>query len=284
LKKTLLIIITAASILGLVPATGRAETVTQQQTVSTPFSGPQTAASSTNTASSVTVTPQQAAMTSGDSGQSASSSLSLPSLGATQPQQAAMLPGANKLSPAYPMNIPKSLQNSLSSLSGKESAAPTSASDAAVSAAPETKSSETENTPTPSYLETLINSGDKGLDEAKPLPPLELHLEQFGYNFFDAAPGFSPLTDIPVGPDYVVGPGDSIMMTASGSLEGTWTLEVNRSGEVVLPKVGTVRVWGVPFSDLSHVLETNLSKSFKNCRVSVTMGKLRLILARSPPW
>src|ERR1039457_3195592 len=39
-------------------------------------------------------------------------------------------------------------------------------------------------------------------------------ISQFGYSFFrpDSA-GFAPLTDIPVGPDYIVGAGDRIVLT-----------------------------------------------------------------------
>jgi protein involved in polysaccharide export with SLBB domain len=67
-------------------------------------------------------------------------------------------------------------------------------------------------------------------------------LQQFGYQFFrPAAVGFAPNTDVPIPPEYVLGPCDRIVPTLWGSLEGTYGLEINRSGDVVLPKVGTVR-------------------------------------------
>ena len=135
----------------------------------------------------------------------------------------------------------------------------------------------TEKEVVPSNIEKIINTVDKSLDEATPMPPLQMDITQFGYNFFEAGPGFSPLIDIPVGPDYVVGPGDTITMSIWGSLDGTWPLEVNRSGEIVLPKVGAVRVWGVSYAQLPQVIQNKLAGAFKNFHVNISMGKLRLI-------
>lgn len=149
--------------------------------------------------------------------------------------------------------------------------------EAAVPPAVAEKAHAPEKEASPSRIEKAINMADKALDKAEPLPPLQMQLTQFGYDFFRAAPGFSPLVDIPVGPDYVVGPGDTIILNTWGSLEGTFPLEVNRSGEVVLPKVGAVRVWGVSFGQLPRVIESNLAKTFRNFQINVTMGKLRLI-------
>lgn len=101
---------------------------------------------------------------------------------------------------------------------------------------------------------------------------------QFGYSFFrPEAPAFAPLIDVPVGPDYLVGPGDTIVLTAWGSLDGTYTLEVNRSGELILPKVGPVRVWGVPFGKLTDILKNQLAKVFKDFQLSVNLGKLKMM-------
>ncbi len=112
----------------------------------------------------------------------------------------------------------------------------------------------------------------------RPQPYKVKNLTQFGYNFFSpAATGFAPLTDIPVGPDYVIGPGDRIILNLWGVVEGTYELEVNRSGEIVLPKVGSLKVWGITYGRLSGVLKASLAKNFKDFNLNVTMGKLRVI-------
>jgi len=120
-------------------------------------------------------------------------------------------------------------------------------------------------------------AADEIAEAIKPQPFKIGKLEQFGYSFFRKPGSFAPLLDVPVGPDYVVGPGDTLVVTSSGSLEGTWSLEVNRNGEIILPKVGAVPVLGVPFARVSEVIRANLSKAFVNVQVQVTLGKLRLI-------
>lgn len=104
------------------------------------------------------------------------------------------------------------------------------------------------------------------------------NLTQFGYGFFrPGASGFDPVTDVPVGPDYVVGSGDRLNVTLWGSVDGSYDLEVNRSGEITLPRAGAVKVAGVPFGQLPKLLTAKLSAVYANFQISVTMGKVRLI-------
>jgi polysaccharide export outer membrane protein len=129
-----------------------------------------------------------------------------------------------------------------------------------------------------SPIESAFSAGVVTVDKSAPQPAPARGLVQFGYSFFKPeAPGFAALTDIPVGPDYVIGPGDKVILNAWGSLEGTYELEVNRSGEVVLPKVGAVRVWGVPFERLPGVINARLATVYKDFNTNVTLGSLKLI-------
>ncbi len=99
---------------------------------------------------------------------------------------------------------------------------------------------------------------------------------QFGYSFFRPE-GFAPQTDVPVGDDYVVGPGDSIVLTIWGSQDGTYNLEVNRSGEVTLPSIGNIKVAGSRFSKLPDIFRANISKIYKDFKLAVNIGRLRQI-------
>jgi protein involved in polysaccharide export with SLBB domain len=129
-----------------------------------------------------------------------------------------------------------------------------------------------------SSLEKSVLIDEKAEQKAHPQPYQIKQLLQFGYNFFrPSAPGFSPLTDIPVGADYVIGPGDRIILNLWGSVDGTYELEVNRSGGIFLPRVGNVNVWGITFGRLPGVIKASLSKVFKDFDLNVTMGKLRVI-------
>ncbi len=114
-------------------------------------------------------------------------------------------------------------------------------------------------------------------DRQKPIPFAVNNIFQYGYSFFQGGTPFSPLTDIPVGPEYVIGSGDRIILTAWGSLEGTYELEVNRNGEIALPKVGTIKLQGVTYGRLPQVLKSNLARVFKDFQLSATLGRTRLI-------
>jgi len=129
-----------------------------------------------------------------------------------------------------------------------------------------------------SPIEQSLLTEETTKDNSHPLPYRVKRLNQFGYNFFKpSAGGFSPLTDIPVGADYVVGPGDKIILNLWGSVEGTYELEVNRSGEIFIPRVGNIKVWGVSFGELQNLLKSNLGKIYKDFGLNVTMGKLRVV-------
>jgi len=128
-----------------------------------------------------------------------------------------------------------------------------------------------------SPIEKVLSLGERWVEKSIPQPYHSQLLSQFGYVFFrPSAAGFAPLTDIPVGPDYVIGPGDRIILNLWGSVEGTHELEVTRSGEIVLPRVGSVKVWGITYGRLPDVIRAALAKAYKDYDLNVTMGKLRV--------
>ncbi|NTV76150.1 MAG: polysaccharide export protein, partial [Holophaga sp.] len=103
-----------------------------------------------------------------------------------------------------------------------------------------------------------------------------LDISQFGYDLFSRPPStFAPVEEVPVGPDYVVGPGDEIRVSVWGSIEGQWTSVVDRSGAVTLPKVGIIGVTGLTFEQLRETIRRELSKYYTGFQMNVSMGPLR---------
>jgi polysaccharide export outer membrane protein len=103
-------------------------------------------------------------------------------------------------------------------------------------------------------------------------------LRQFGYSAFSAnVSTFAPVDDIPVGPDYVLGPGDDLTIHIWGSVDSTIVRTVDRNGRIVLPRVGDLRVWGLPFSEAERLIREQLARYFLGFQTSVTMGRLRTI-------
>lgn len=102
-------------------------------------------------------------------------------------------------------------------------------------------------------------------------------VKQFGYELFKEPAAFVSGDRVPVGPDYVVGPGDEIRITIWGNIEGQWNVIVDRDGHITLPKAGILGVTGLTFKELKEMLHQQLSKYYTNFEMNVGMGTLRTI-------
>lgn len=102
-------------------------------------------------------------------------------------------------------------------------------------------------------------------------------LPLYGYAAFEASSDFTPARMSSVPADYAIGPGDEILVAATGVTDLNLRLVVDRTGRITLPKVGTVSLVGVRAADLETFLEKQFSKSFRNFKLSATLGALRSI-------
>jgi polysaccharide export outer membrane protein len=103
-------------------------------------------------------------------------------------------------------------------------------------------------------------------------------LPLFGYNLFAGAPStFAPVENIPVTPDYVIGPGDQLLIRAWGQLDVDYSATVDRNGMINIPKVGSIQVSGIRYQDITNVVRTAVSRNFRNFDLLVTMGRLRAV-------
>src|SRR3989454_11538795 len=110
------------------------------------------------------------------------------------------------------------------------------------------------------------------------LGPFGTPLRQYGYSMFAAnVSTFAPVDDIPVGPDYVLGPGDDLSINVWGAVDSTLIRTVDRNGRIVLPKVGDLRIWGLTFSQADRLIRDELARYFRGFQASVTMGRLRTV-------
>lgn len=103
-------------------------------------------------------------------------------------------------------------------------------------------------------------------------------LPMFGYNLFVGVPStFAPVENIPVTPDYVIGPGDEIMIRAWGQVDIDHRAVVDRNGVINIPQVGNVSVAGIRYQALEGYIKNAVERIFRNFNLSVTMGQLRSI-------
>lgn len=105
---------------------------------------------------------------------------------------------------------------------------------------------------------------------------ISTNISQFGYDLFTRPGGsFTSPSNVPVGPDYVVGPGDGIKITVWGKVEGRWDVIVDRDGNITLPKIGVAGVTGLTFQELKDFLYKEMSRYYTGFEMNVSMGALR---------
>jgi protein involved in polysaccharide export with SLBB domain len=102
-------------------------------------------------------------------------------------------------------------------------------------------------------------------------------LAAFGRDLFRASERLGAVEDAPVGPDYVLGPGDNLVVFVSGASDASWPLTLDREGKVFLPRVGSTFLWGLSFADAEALVRARLATVYRDARVQVSMGRVRAI-------
>ncbi len=106
----------------------------------------------------------------------------------------------------------------------------------------------------------------------------EVTLEPFGYGLFEGVPTtFAPATDIPVPPEYKIGPGDTIDVQLFGKENRQYSLVVNRDGSINFPDIGPINVIGLDFQELKQQLLDRIADSLIGTSAAISMGALRSI-------
>ncbi len=100
----------------------------------------------------------------------------------------------------------------------------------------------------------------------------------FGYDLFTKDPNaFTPITEGPVTADYVLGPGDTLIVQLYGKENTTHNLMVTREGYIQFPNIGPITIAGLTFTQAQDVINTVVSEQMIGVKSSITMGVLRTI-------
>ena len=100
----------------------------------------------------------------------------------------------------------------------------------------------------------------------------------YGAHLFRNPPStFAPLNMVPVTPDYVVGPGDELLIQTWGQVTLNSRFTVDRSGSIYIPQVGALHVSGLKFAQIQEYLKAQMGRVFRNFDLNVNMGQLRSI-------
>jgi len=109
--------------------------------------------------------------------------------------------------------------------------------------------------------------------------PTNRPLERFGLDVFrkgNTNPDYIPM-DLPVGPSYVVGPGDSLSIDLWGGVSQRLLRTVDREGRVGLPEAGPILVSGRTLGEAQETVQRALRTQFRDVSADVSLLRLRSV-------
>lgn len=103
--------------------------------------------------------------------------------------------------------------------------------------------------------------------------------ERFGIDILSSGlrePDLVPM-DLPVGPDYVVGPGDSLAIDLWGGVSQRMLRVVDRQGRISLPEAGPLLVSGKTLGEVQTAVQEVLRSQYRDTSADVSLSRLRTI-------
>jgi protein involved in polysaccharide export with SLBB domain len=105
-------------------------------------------------------------------------------------------------------------------------------------------------------------------------------LERFGAALFrNSSSSDKSSMDVPVGSDYVIGPGDELVIEYWGSSSQKFRSVVDHEGRIVLPEAGAILVAGRTLGEVHELIQKALVTQFRDISVDVSLGRLKTVRA-----
>ena len=120
----------------------------------------------------------------------------------------------------------------------------------------------------PSLYDMYVQAAPRGRD------PERFGLEIFRNGTRDSE---SLPMDLPVGPDYVVGPGDGLSINLWGGVSQRMVRQVDREGRINLPEAGPLLVSGRTLGEVQESVQQVLRTQFRDISADVSLSRLRTI-------
>lgn len=92
---------------------------------------------------------------------------------------------------------------------------------------------------------------------------------------YSSRSGIDAETASAVPADYLLAPGDELVLTVWGSVEADLRLLVDRSGRIHVPRTGSIMVAGSRYADVAGLIQRQMARTFRNFELSVSLGQLR---------
>lgn len=135
----------------------------------------------------------------------------------------------------------------------------------------------------PNSIEVVHQAAPYNLQSLRDLytqvPEQSIRLKRFGSDmFFDRGLSTKQLSvDIPIGPDYILGVGDGLVINLWGGVSQSFSRTVDREGKIVLPEAGAIVVAGLSLERAQELIQSALGAQFRDAKIAVTIARLRTV-------
>ena len=133
-------------------------------------------------------------------------------------------------------------------------------------------------------VESLLVNTENLLKELKFLQDSSIKMPYFGYDFFSKRDSIPFWENLPITKDYVLGPGDEIIISMWGESNSTYNETINRDGQIFLDNIGILNLGGKTVSESKKYIISNFSKVFSTLIgnnpksfIDITLGELKSI-------
>lgn len=115
--------------------------------------------------------------------------------------------------------------------------------------------------------------------QADNVKPEETGKKVFGRDIFNNKNlSFEPQMNIATPQNYVIGPGDELIIDIYGATQESNALTVSPDGDVVVPDYGPIHVCGLTMSAAQSRIRSKLGSYFQSSEIKTTLGQTRTIM------
>lgn len=104
-----------------------------------------------------------------------------------------------------------------------------------------------------------------------------VRLKRYSANTFKSPKSFTPMQNMPIPSNYIIGPGDSINVHSWGTVKANINSKVKPDGTIFVPNLGDVSVTGVKEGELGSYMKGQLGKIYRGFELSANVSKIRTI-------
>lgn len=102
-------------------------------------------------------------------------------------------------------------------------------------------------------------------------------LTRFGIDVLRSNSAGNVPPDVSAGPDYILGPGDELVLALWGGISREMKLVVDRDGRIALPEIGTIMVSGKALGDARDIVQKALETQYRDIHSDLSLARVRTV-------